>query len=123
MKKNTTPITAWFKTQGWRPQTFQKETWQHYGAGKSGLLNAATGSGKTYALWGGILAEALTYKKTPAGLNALWITLLRALAVEIQKSTQQMTSDLIPEAQVGIRTGDTSSSERTRLKKNHPLGS
>ena len=122
MKKNTTPITAWFKTQGWRPQTFQKETWQHYGAGKSGLLNAATGSGKTYALWGGILAEALTYKKTPAGLNALWITPLRALAVEIQKSTQQMTSDLIPEAQVGIRTGDTSSSERTRLKKKPPFG-
>lgn len=118
----TTPITAWFTTQGWQPQSFQKETWQHYTAGKSGLLNAATGSGKTYALWGGILAEALAYKKIPSGLNALWITPLRALAVEIQKSTQKMTSDLMPEAQVGLRTGDTPTNERTRLKKKPPFG-
>ncbi len=122
MKKKTAPIEAWFTTQGWHAQKFQKEVWEHYGKGKSGMLNAATGSGKTYALWGGILAEALQFKKTPSGLNALWITPLRALAVEIQKATEQMTSDLLPESKIGLRTGDTKSSERARLKQKPPFG-
>ena len=122
MSKKTAPIEAWFTTQGWQAQKFQKEVWKHYGQGKSGMLNAATGSGKTYALWGGILAEALQFKKTPTGLNALWITPLRALAVEIQKATQQMTSDLLPKSKIGLRTGDTKSSERARLKQKPPFG-
>ena len=63
-------------------------------AGKNGMLHAPTGSGKTYALWGGIMQEALQQEKHPVGLQALWITPLRALAVEIQQATQRMTEDL-----------------------------
>lgn len=40
-----------FKQQGWEAFPFQKKTWDAFLAGKHGLLNAPTGSGKTYALW------------------------------------------------------------------------
>ena len=61
-----TTVRQWFKAQGWTPQTFQKDCWKAYGEGKNGMLHAPTGSGKTFALWGGILQEALKTK------NILW---------------------------------------------------
>ena len=51
------------------------------------------------------MAEVLNQKAAPKGLNALWITPLRALAVEIQQATQRMTSDLLPNQKIGLRTG------------------
>ena len=41
----------WFAQQHWKPFKFQKDTWKAFLQGKDGLLNAPTGSGKTYALW------------------------------------------------------------------------
>ena len=40
----------WFQEQNWKPFKFQKDTWKAFLQGKDGLLNAPTGSGKTYAL-------------------------------------------------------------------------
>ena len=80
-------VTQWFGEQGWRPQAFQKECWKAYAQGLNGMLHAPTGSGKTLALWGGIVQEAFHVKKHPTGLQALWLTPLRALAVEIQQAT------------------------------------
>lgn len=42
---------TWFSGKGWTPHTFQLKTWTAFLQGKNGLLNAPTGSGKTYALW------------------------------------------------------------------------
>ncbi|MFN6947082.1 MAG: DEAD/DEAH box helicase [Cytophagaceae bacterium] len=47
--------SQWFELQKWQPHAFQKETWKALKTGDSGLLNAPTGSGKTYALWFGML--------------------------------------------------------------------
>lgn len=115
-------VSRWFNAQGWRPQAFQKECWKTYGEGKNGMLHAPTGSGKTYALWGAIVQEALQVKKHPVGVQALWITPLRALAVEIQQATQRMTSDLTPELNVALRTGDTSQNERAKQKRKPSFG-
>jgi ATP-dependent Lhr-like helicase len=41
----------WFADQNWKPFSFQQQTWTAFLQGKNGLLNAPTGSGKTYALW------------------------------------------------------------------------
>jgi len=38
---------TYFERKGWKPFPFQLETWNNYLDGKSGLLNAPTGSGKT----------------------------------------------------------------------------
>ena len=55
-------VTQWFCEQGWRPQAFQKECWKAYDQGKNGMLHSPTGSGKTYALWGGIVQEAFNQR-------------------------------------------------------------
>ena len=115
-------VEQWFKSQKWNAQSFQKQCWKAYAAGKNGMLHAPTGSGKTYALWGGIVAEMTQTEKPPKGLNALWITPLRALGVEIQKSTQKMLADFNPELQVGLRTADTPQSQRAKLLKTPPFG-
>ena len=115
-------VAQWFTDQGWQPQRFQKDCWKAYKQGKSGMLHAPTGSGKTYALWGAIVEEALAIKNHEKGLQALWITPLRALAVEIQQATQRMTKDLIPDLQIALRTGDTSQSERAKQKRKPSFG-
>ena len=117
-----TTVRQWFKAQGWTPQPFQKDCWKAYEAGQNGMLHAPTGSGKTFALWGGIVQEALKVKKHPAGIQALWITPLRALAVEIQQATQRMTTALQPNLNVALRTGDTSQSERAKQKRKPSFG-
>ena len=115
-------IEQWFESQNWKVQAFQKQCWKAYAQGNSGMLHAPTGSGKTYAIWGGIVEEMSKYKTPPKGFNALWITPLRALGVEIQKATQKMLSDFNPELKVGLRTADTPQSQRNKLLKDPPFG-
>ena len=115
-------IKQWFESQNWKVQVFQKQCWKAYAQGNSGMLHAPTGSGKTYAIWGGIVEEMSKYKTPPKGFNALWITPLRALGVEIQKATQKMLSDFNPELKVGLRTADTPQSQRNKLLKDPPFG-
>ena len=93
-------VESWFKHKGWKPAAFQRQTWKAYQEGQSGLVNAPTGSGKTYALWGAIVQESLAVEAKPKGLQAIWITPLRALAVEIQQTTHKMTQELLPDMEV-----------------------
>ncbi len=115
----------WFQSQNWKPFPFQKQTWNAFLQGKNGLLNAPTGSGKTYALWLPIvlhyIKENPDYKtKHKTGLKAIWITPLRALSVEIKNAAERVVNDLGTQMTVGIRSGDTSSSERTKQKTKMP---
>ena len=115
----------WFHEQNWKPFPFQKHTWKAFLQGKNGLLNAPTGSGKTYALWFPIvlsyIKENPEYKtKHKQGLKAIWITPLRALSVEIKQAAEKVASDLGTQLTVGIRSGDTSASERAKQKKKMP---
>ncbi len=116
---------TWFHEQQWKPFTFQKESWTAFLQGKHGLLNAPTGSGKTYALWFPIVLHYIKnnpdYKtKHQKGLKAIWITPLRALSQEIKQSAERITTDLGTQMTVGIRTGDTSTKERSRQKTAMP---
>ncbi|WP_041758291.1 ligase-associated DNA damage response DEXH box helicase [Psychroflexus torquis] len=117
-------FTTWFASKNWTPFDFQTETWQAYAEGKHGLLNAPTGSGKTYALWVPILTEILKLNQNKtrksSSLKAVWITPLRALSVEIKQAAEQLISDLNLDITIGIRTGDTSQSERAKQKRKMP---
>ncbi|MGB2087183.1 MAG: DEAD/DEAH box helicase, partial [Psychroflexus salarius] len=110
----------WFAHQSWKPFQFQTDTWQAYAEGKHGLLNAPTGSGKTYALWVPIIQEIIQNSNSPKGLQVVWITPLRALSQEIRQSAERLISDLDLNLSVGIRTGDTSQKERQRQKRQMP---
>ncbi|MEZ2413974.1 ligase-associated DNA damage response DEXH box helicase [Muriicola sp. E247] len=126
--KNSVDVSIaedWFQEQGWSPFPFQRKTWNAYLAGKNGLLNAPTGSGKTYALWFPIVLDYLreqkeTGAKHKKGLKAVWITPLRALSQEIRQSAERIITDLDLPLTVGIRTGDTSTKERSRQRRTMP---
>ena len=49
----------WFASRGWTPFAFQREVWRAYLDGESGLIHAATGTGKTLAAWWGPILEYL----------------------------------------------------------------
>ncbi len=107
---------AWFSGRGWAPFAFQREVWAAMAAGRSGLLHATTGSGKTYAVWMGALARALP----GTALQALWLTPMRALAADTTRALQLPLPALAPGWTVGMRTGDTTSAERARQDRRLP---
>ncbi len=116
---------AWFEQMGWEPFPFQRQAWQAYLEGRNGLVNAPTGSGKTYSLVIPILLEFIQNHPTDPersgnGLQAIWITPIRALAKEIQGAAQRALDGLGLNWEVAIRSGDTKTSERTKQKKSPP---
>ena len=120
MTKGEKKVLDWFQSKDWEAHDFQREAWSAYLSGKNGLLNAPTGSGKTYGMGLAILAEHINSNKKAVGLQAIWITPIRALAKEIQQSMQRAADELGLGWRVGNRTGDTTASERAKQKKNVP---
>src|SRR5688572_21740381 len=115
----------WFAARGWTPFQFQIETWQAYLNGESGLVNAPTGSGKTYSLMMPVLLEFIrnnpNYKsKKNNGLQVIWITPIRALSKEIELSGKRVIDGLGLPWKVGVRSGDTSVNERAKQKLKPP---
>jgi len=110
----------WFEEQGWTPFAFQLEAWKHHLSGFSGLVNAPTGSGKTYSLLIPILLESNPGKQKSTGPTAIWITPIRALAKEIEFSANRAKEGLDSSWRIGVRSGDTSTKERARQKESPP---
>ncbi|WP_378185851.1 ligase-associated DNA damage response DEXH box helicase [Aquimarina sp. W85] len=124
-KELLTIAETWFSNQGWKPFAFQRQSWNAFLSGKNGLLNAPTGSGKTYALWVPIVLNYIKNnpdykKKHPKGLKAIWITPLRALSQEIKQAAERVANELDTQLTVGIRSGDTSQKERASQKRTMP---
>jgi ATP-dependent helicase Lhr and Lhr-like helicase len=113
------PIEAWFARRGWTPLPFQRQCWQAYLAGRSGLIQVPTGSGKTYAAVMGPIAELLA-GMPPAGLRLLYITPLRALSRDLALAIREPIEAMGWPLRVAIRNGDTASSERTRQLRRPP---
>lgn len=115
-------VYDWFKAKGREPFEFQKQTWHYYLQGYNGLLNAPTGSGKTYAMWIPLLLEYIgnnpdNKKKKAHGIQLLWITPLKALSKDIEKAMKEVCTDLDIPWQVSTRTGDTSQSMKAKQSK------
>jgi ATP-dependent Lhr-like helicase len=115
----------WFGARGWQPFDFQREVWAAMAAGRSGLLHATTGSGKTYAVWFGALLRArslglLEAARTPPPLGVLWITPMRALAADTLRAIELPLPQLAPHWRSGARSGDTPSAERAQQDRRFP---
>jgi ATP-dependent helicase Lhr and Lhr-like helicase len=110
----------WMESRGWKPQFFQEESWKALLAGHEGIVNAPTGSGKTYSLLLPFLTSCSAESSKTSGLQLLWITPIRALAKEIRLSAQRVIDELQLNMEVGIRSGDTSEEERASQKKKMP---
>ena len=120
----TAEFDAWFAGRGWTPFPFQREVWTAMARGRSGLLHATTGAGKTHAVWLGALARARAMGAPLDGptppLGVLWITPMRALSADTQRAIAPPTADLAPRWTLGLRTGDTTSAERARQDRRLP---
>ncbi len=119
-------ISEWFRLRGWEQFAFQKEMEQAFLSGCSGLLNAPTGSGKTFALFLPFIAQYINenpsdyHVKKNNGLLMLWITPLRALTNDIRKAMQSVVTDLGLPWTVAARTGDTPAKEKAALNRKKP---
>ncbi len=113
----------WFKKINWQPFPFQLETWERCLQGKSGILNAPTGSGKTYALFIGAALRCIELNaKNPEkkGIQIIWITPIRALSRDIKSACEKYCVDNELNWKIAIRTGDTKTSERQAQRKKPP---
>lgn len=110
----------WFQEQGWQPFEFQLDAWNAYLEGYHGLVNAPTGSGKTYSLVVPMMLESLEHSAENKGVQAIWITPIRALAKEIQLASQRAARGLGVNWNIAIRSGDTRASEKQKQKKMPP---
>ncbi|MEO8148141.1 MAG: ligase-associated DNA damage response DEXH box helicase [Bacteroidia bacterium] len=119
-------IKQWLASKDRKPFAFQDEVWEKFFEGKSGLLNAPTGCGKTYALY---LPNLISWinrhpndyqKKKNNGLRLMWITPLRALSKDIERAMREVITELDIAWQVGIRTGDTTLAQRQKQKLKMP---
>lgn len=123
-KDPLSPGLTWFKNNKWKPFPFQTNTWRYYLEGNDGLVNAPTGSGKTYSLFVAICLEALKREEeegAPAqGLQAIWIAPIRALTKEIKLASERALQGLGLKWEVGIRSGDTKTEERKKQLKRPP---
>ena len=119
-------ISEWFALKQWQQFPFQKEMERAFLKGYSGLLNAPTGSGKTFAMFLPFIADYINkhpndyQTRKNNGLQLLWITPLRALTNDIRKAMQTVVDDLDLPWKVGSRTGDTSAKEKQELRKKQP---
>ncbi len=120
-------VREWFGRHGWTPFAFQEQVWRAYLAGESGLVHAATGTGKTYAAWLGPVLEWLRdypaaprRKAGPAPLRVLWVTPLRALAGDTESALRAPIEDLGLPWTVESRTGDTPARIRARQRDRLP---
>ncbi|NMM90151.1 DNA ligase-associated DEXH box helicase [Rhodococcus sp. SRB_17] len=143
-------VAGWLAQKGWKPFAFQKQVWKAIAEGRSGLLHATTGAGKTYAVWLGALqaladgvprknkpnrplaqagqapAAIKTRPSTAVPLTVLWITPMRALAADTLKALQAPLAALAAEHgglarwSTGARTGDTASAERSAQARRLP---
>lgn len=107
---------AFFGSKGWTPFPFQHSAWECFSEGGDALVNAPTGSGKTYSA----LAPAVLGGGPSGGLRILWITPIRALAKEILGSALRVIEYADNGWSCGVRTGDTPSAEKQKQDRRLP---
>ena len=113
---------AWFAARSWSPFPFQRQVWRAYLDGRSGLVHAATGTGKTQAAWWGPILEWMAEggragerrRSVAVPLRVLWLTPMRALAADTERSLREVVDELGLPWTVDRRTGDTASAARAR---------
>ncbi|MFL6721139.1 MAG: ligase-associated DNA damage response DEXH box helicase [Sphingomonas sp.] len=111
-------VERWFEAKGWRPRRHQLEMLDLARKGRSGLLVAATGAGKTLA---GFLPTICELAEAPSeGLHTLYVSPLKALAVDVQRNLIGPIEEMGLPIRVETRTGDTPSDRKARQRMKPP---
>ena len=111
-------LTDWFAAAGWEPREHQLEMLDAARAGRHALLVAPTGSGKTLSGFLPTLTELIEHPRE--GLHTLYISPLKALAVDIKRNLITPIEAMGLDIQVETRTGDTPSDRKKRQRERPP---
>ena len=110
----------WFAGHGWTPRAHQLELMAHAQAGRDALLIAPTGAGKTLAGFLPSLVDLAAGRPETDGLHTLYVSPLKALAVDIARNLMAPVAEMGLPIRVEGRTGDTPASRRKRQKESPP---
>ena len=114
-------IIQWMKLKGNAPFDFQKNSWQYYNEGYSGIVNAPTGFGKTFSIFLAAIIEHINNGPVKAdGLQLMWVTPLRSLAKDISRAMQTALQELNINWEVSVRNGDTPAAIKLKQQKKMP---
>jgi len=129
---------AWFVARGWSPRAHQLALLEKAREDASALLIAPTGAGKTLAGFLPTLVELSTETaerkaaekqslvstgrgvQRTGGLHTLYISPLKALAVDIARNLERPIAEMALPVKVETRTGDTPVSRRQRQRRYPP---
>jgi ATP-dependent helicase Lhr and Lhr-like helicase len=112
-------VLAWFAARGWAPREHQLAIFAKAEAGENALLIAPTGAGKTLAGFLPSLVD-IERRKGRGGLHTLYISPLKALAVDIARNLATPVEEMGLPIRLETRTGDTSPSKRQRQRRDPP---
>jgi ATP-dependent Lhr-like helicase len=120
----------WFEGRGWSPREHQLELLAKARDDRSALLIAPTGAGKTLAGFLPTLVELSAPTRglistgrgvqRSRGLHTLYISPLKALAVDIARNLETPIAEMGLPVKVETRTGDTPVSRRQRQRRYPP---
>ena len=137
-------FVRWFASRGWAPRAHQIDLMAKAQSGRSVLLIAPTGGGKTLA---GFLPSLVELSGTSiplppqsagaqyqrgklfstgrdvrreGGLHTLYISPLKALAVDIARNLEAPVAEMRLPIRIETRTGDTPISKRQRQRRDPP---
>ena len=126
-------FSRWFAQRGWTPRAHQLELLARVRDGRSVLLIAPTGGGKTLAGFLPSLVELYDRGAKPRrlvstgkelhrsqGLHTLYISPLKALAVDIARNLEAPAAEMKLHVRIETRTGDTPASKRQRQRRDPP---
>ena len=134
-------FARWFASRGWVPRAHQLELLAEAQAHRSVLLIAPTGGGKTLAgflpslveLSGAVPSAAPSNAaerrklvsmgrnvRREGGLHTLYISPLKALAVDIARNLEAPVAEMQLPIRIETRTGDTPTSKRQRQRRDPP---
>ncbi|WP_333669347.1 ligase-associated DNA damage response DEXH box helicase [Elioraea tepidiphila] len=112
------PLAAWFAARSWRPHPHQLAMLAEARAGRSALLIAPTGAGKTLA---GFLPTLAALAEAPReGLHTLYVSPLKALATDIARNLTRPVTEMGLPIAIETRTGDTDAATRRRQRETPP---
>jgi ATP-dependent helicase Lhr and Lhr-like helicase len=115
---------AWFAARGWRARSHQLALIEKHVAGRSALLIAPTGAGKTLAGFLPTLIELADRPRrndiVPRGIHTLYISPLKALAVDVERNLLRPVAEMGLPIRIETRTGDTPASKRDRQRRQPP---
>lgn len=113
-------LAGWFAARGWSPHAHQLAMLEAAQAGSSALLIAPTGGGKTLAGFLPSLVELIDGEGQENGLHTLYISPLKALAVDIHRNLEVPIAEMYLPIRAETRTGDTPQSRRQRQRRKPP---